>query len=230
MTIGRSWGAELDTVPTPAIPPRANGAVTKLRRDEGLVYQRMYEWISYPDEAPLEDYRDDPNNTEEPIKQRPAAWWSPRSIGFRARILVNPLGGEVRIVDRKFIRWLIPSSIEERGSLEEEYLTALAPRVIAWEYVIVDEDGARNEIEPPAVGGWERFLDLPTEAYAWLTNEIREAHRPKVTTPVGKPATTPDLPTEPSIQMQRDPALDYPEESFPPSSSNPPEPNSLTSA
>lgn len=171
----RAWADELDK--TPAVAPVAlvkPGTVGPVAG--GLVYQRMYEWISYPSEAPMQKYRDDPNDPEEEVKERPATWWSPRSIGFRARILVNPLGGELRVRDRKFAYWL-------RGDgKEQDYLEAIAGAVSEWEYVVIEPDGTRTAIETPAVGGWERFLDLPPEVYTWLTTELQTAHLPKAPT------------------------------------------------
>lgn len=182
----RNWSDELDRTPAVAtvqlVKPGTVGPVAG-----GLVYQRMYEWISYPIEAPAQKYRDDPGDIEEAIKERPATWWSPRSIGFRAKILVNPLGGELRIRERKLASWL--SGITD----EKDYLEVIADSVIAWDYVIIDGDGTRVEVEAPAVGGWERFLDLPSEAYTWLTMEIRTAHLPKAPTsgtPLSKSAGT----------------------------------------
>ena len=177
----------------------------------GLVYQRVYEWVEYPREAPPEKYRDDPGNPEEQIKERPASWWTPRSIGFRAKILVNPLGGELRIQDRKFAAWLT------RQGEEKDFLEAIADRVIAWDYVIIDEHGERHEIEPPSVGGWERFLDLPSEVYTWLTMEIRDAHRPKATIRAGSNAGSRDTANPAPL----DPALDpLPSLPTPPSSNS----------
>lgn len=181
----RDWGSELDK--TPAVPlaivPSGTVVATKHPTVSGLVYCRMYEWISYPSEAPVQKYRDDPNDPEEEVKERPATWWSPRSIGFRARILVNPLGGELRIRERKLAAWLAGSSDEK------DYLETIKDAVIAWDYVIVDQDGNRTEIDPPSVGGWDRFLDLPSEAFTWLTSEIRTAHLPKA-----PKSPTPSLP------------------------------------
>lgn len=188
----RSWADELDRTPLAPVALVKPGTVGPAKPAAGLVYQRMYEWVSYPTEAPMQKYRDDPNDPEEHIKERPAPWWSPRSIGFRAKILVNPLGGELRVRDRKFAYWL-------RGEgTEKDYLEAIAEAVVEWDYVIVDENGERTPIAAPAVGGWERFLDLPPEAHTWLTNEIQSAHLPKVPkspTPTMKPVTNTDEPT-----------------------------------
>lgn len=195
----RNWGEELDQ--TPAVAPVAlakPGTVGPAKQPAGLAYQRLFEWVSYPAEAPLQTYRDDPNDPEEKPKERPATWWSPRSIGFRAKILVNPLGGELRIRDRKFAYWLTGE-----GS-EKDYLEALAGAVVEWDYVIVDETGERVAIDPPAVGGWERFLDLPPEAHTWLINELQSAHLPKAPkspTPNLKRVGNTDEPTQtPPIQ------------------------------
>ena len=201
----RNWGEELDR--TPAVAPVAlvkPGTVGPASKPAGLAYQRIFEWVSYPSEAPMQTYRDDPNDTEETPKERPAPWWSPRSIGFRAKILVNPLGGELRVRDRKFAYWL-------RGEgTEKDYLEALASAVVEWDYVIVDEQGERTAIDAPAVGGWERFLDLPPEAHTWLVNELQSAHLPKAPKspkPILKPVTTtdsltPEMPTQESEHPQ----------------------------
>jgi hypothetical protein len=178
MSAGRNWAEVVAPIPI----PQASAAGRGERRGEGLVYRREYEWRAYPDEAPPQEYRDDPSDPESPVLERPAPWWTPRSIGFRARILVNPLGGEVRHEMQTFL-----ASLNGAGT-EQDYLAAIADRVVAWEYVIVEEDGARTEVPPPAEGGWERFLDLPNDALIWLKEEIRAAHLPKATTRAGKPA------------------------------------------
>lgn len=192
-----NWAEILDQTPRGApvslVAPHPEG--TRQNGHGGLIYQRIYEWVEYPSAAPMEAYKDDPNDPEEPEKERPARWWTPRSVGFRAKVLVNPLGGEVRIAGRLLAAWLT-------GAAEESaYLAALADRVVAWEYVIVREDGTRDAVEPPATGGWERFYDLPNDALIWLTREIRDAHLPKATTSGGRSrgptGTTTPTPTSP---------------------------------
>ena len=171
----RNWADAIGPVTTGAAVTRL---VTNGRR-EGLVYERVYEWRAYPSEAPMEKYRDDPNDPEEPVKERPARWWTERSIGFRAQILVNPLGGEVRQEVQRWIAYLSMS-----GS-EDDHLKAIADRVIAWDYVMVDEHGERYPVPAPAddaEAGWQRFYDLPNDVLIWLKQEIHEAHLPKAVT------------------------------------------------
>lgn len=171
-----NWSALLEQTPKPGAPVSLVGPVSQ-NGHGGLIYQRIYEWISYPESAPMQEYRDDPNDSEEPIKERPAPWWTPRSVGFRAKILVNPLGGEVRIASRTWAAYVTGTGDEQT------HLTSIADRVIAWEYVIVDEDGSRRQVEPPAVGGWERFYDLPSDVLIWLRDEVLSAHLPKAPAP-----------------------------------------------
>lgn len=173
MSAGRNWGELIAPQPLPMV---ASAARTVGPKREGLAYQRLYEWRDYPTEPPKQQYRDDPTDIESPLLERDAPWWTPRCIGFAARILVNPLGGEVRYETQAYIAYL------QGRSTEEEHLKAIADRVVEWEYVQIDDDGARVPIEPPAVGGWERFLDLPNDALIWLKEEVRTAHLPKATT------------------------------------------------
>jgi hypothetical protein len=131
----RNWG---DLVaPLPVTPSTIAALPSSGHRREGLVYERVYEWRSYPQDPPMQKRREDPNDPESPEIEEAARWWTPRSIGFRAKILVNPLGGEVRRAVRAHIAWLTSTGDEA------DHLRVIADRVIAWDYVIVDEDGER---------------------------------------------------------------------------------------
>lgn len=201
--MGQNWKDLIGPQPTPIAvlnpsgPGRPAGA-------GGLAYQRMFEWVSYPEEPPTEQYREDRDDPESPLLERTVPWWTPRSIGFRAKVLVNPLGGEVRVATNKWITYL------QTFEGEEEFFQAVADRVVAWDYVIVDAEGSKRPVEPPATGGWERFYDLPNDVLIWLGQEIRSAHLPKATTPGGKPAGRPASPPDrtPREQNPLDPALD----------------------
>ena len=195
------WGTRLAAVPrsTP-VQVIQNGA----SESGGLSYRRTFGWIRYPDEQPDEQYRDDPNDAESPLMERPASWWSASYRGFEAKILINPKGGEDRIERLNF-----RSSILGKVT-EEEYLAIIAERVIAWKYREIMEDGTRVDIDPPVVGGWERFYDLPTPLLQWLIKEIREAHLPKAMTRGGRPVGTLDSTPDPTPKQAAplDPALD----------------------
>lgn len=166
------------TGPVPSSHAVIRGLPQTNTRSDGLAYQRVYEWRSYPAEAPIVQYREDASDPESPIVEEPARWWQARSVGFRAKLLVNPLGGELRRQVRAHIAYL-------RGeSGEDDYLKSLADRVVAWDYAIVDDAGERHPVAPPCDGedGWERFYDLPFDVMNWLTDEIENAHLPKKAT------------------------------------------------
>jgi hypothetical protein len=179
---------------------------------EGLVYARVYEWRSYPDEAPMVQYREVANDPESEIVEEPARWWTPRSIGFRAKILVNPLGGEVRRALKAHLNTLTGNGDET------DHLKALADRVIAWDYVIVNDAGERDEVAPPASDpeqGWQQFYELPNDVLIWLKDEIESAHLPKAPTRPNKRGIT-DTPLEAPVAAspvpERHPASSQPPE------------------
>lgn len=183
----RDWSSVV--APMPTTPAATRPAES---RTQGLVYQRVYEFRAYPDEPPMQKYRDS-DDPEDEEKERPALWWTPRSVGFRAKILVNPLGGEVRYETQAYIAYL-------RGGSEEDHLKAIADRVVAWEYILIDDEGNRHEVPPPASdpeNGWQRFLDLPNDVLIWLKDEVRTAHFPKLATRSGKPSSNPRGTSEP---------------------------------
>jgi hypothetical protein len=167
-------------------------AVSGGKRD-GLVYERVYEWREYPADAPMVQYREVANDPESAIVEEPARWWTARSVGFRAKLLVNPLGGEVRRTLKAHLAALTGSGDET------DHLKALADRVIAWDYVIIGEDGQRADVAPPAEDkehGWQQFYELPNDVLIWLKDEIESAHLPKApTSRSSKPAGTTDSPT-----------------------------------
>jgi hypothetical protein len=88
---------------------------------------------------------------------------------------------------------------------EVDHLKALADRVIAWDYVIINEAGEREEVPPPASdpeNGWQQFYELPNDVLVWLKDEIESAHLPKaLTSRSSKPAGTTDSPTPAEIEL-----------------------------
>lgn len=180
---GKAWG---DLVaPLPSTAPTAlaarNGA------HGGFVYQRAYEWRAYPETAPLVSYKADQADPDSEIVEEPARWWTARSIGFRAKVLVNPLGGEVRLEMQRYVGAHYLNAQGQFSVTDAEYLETIADRVAAWEFAVIDDDGTRREIPAPGVpvgdgGGWERFYDLPNDCLVWLREEIRGAHLPKAPT------------------------------------------------
>ena len=145
----------------------------------GFTYQRRYQWIDYPAEAPTEQYREDPSNPDSPMIEGPARWWSPRCVGFRAKILVNPRAGEARRSSHKW-RSVITGEAEEQVLLEE-----IADRVLEWDYFVIEEDKSRRRVVSPAAGGWEQFYELPSEVFLWLRDEIIIAHHSRKLTTTG---------------------------------------------
>jgi hypothetical protein len=195
---GRNWG---EVIAPQVIPSLAGVVGPGQQRSQGLVYQRAYEWREYPETAPKQQYREDPKDPESELLERDAPWWTPLAIGFRARILVNPLGGEVRHEAQAFI-----GALTKTGS-EADHLKTIADRVVAWDYVQISETGERIPIPPPGDpehGGWERFLDMPNDAMVWLVEEIRSAHLPKAPT-TSKPAGSTESTTPTTIDPEPEP-------------------------
>lgn len=196
MSTGK-WADLVAPLPTPKTTPLHPVAGT---RREGLVYERVYEWRSYPDEAPIITRREDPRDPESPETREPAAWWSPRSVGFRAKLLVNPLVGEVRRAIRAHIAVLTMTGDES------DHFKALADRVIAWDYVQIDAEGNRVPVPTPAEGGWEQFYELPNDCLIWLVEELENAHLPKATTTrPTKPVGPTDSPTPSETDPEPEP-------------------------
>lgn len=151
-------------------------------RGEGLTYQRIWSWIAYPDVQPDVTIKSEEGET----RTEPAVWWSPSFRGFRALILSNPTGGQVRRESETFRAY-------SRGQLTEpEYLETIAERVKAWEYRIIEDDGTKVDVPAPGADSWERFYDLPAGLLSWLVGEIRTVHFPKATTRAGGHAGTTD--------------------------------------
>ena len=209
MSNGSKWADITGPMPMPPKTTPAGMGVGGPRR-EGLVYERVYEWRSYPEEAPLITRKQDPDDPESPEVEEPVRWWTPRSIGFRAKILVNPLGGELRRAARAHIRFMT------LAGPEDDHLKIIADRVAEWEYVIVEPDGTHRVVPPPSADlkddkgepiGWMQFWELPNDCLIWLKEEIENAHVPKPLTPAGKPAGTTESPAPAPEKSDPDPAL-----------------------
>ncbi len=203
---GKPWGDLIAPIPTHSSVATLNGA-------RGLVYQRSYEWRAYPEEAPIVQYREDPSDPESAIVDEPARWWSPRSVGFRAKLLVNPTGGECRVELQKYVGSNFPGKDGQFTVTDQEYLEGIADRVVAWEFTVIDDDGTQHDIPAPGApdGGWERFYDLPNDCLVWLREEIRGAHLPKAKTRNSKRAgptdsAAPKKPTAETATTDPDPA------------------------
>lgn len=158
------------------------------RPGDGLTYQRIWEWVAYPDVQPVIEERDE----EGTMIKTPAAWWTPKFRGFRAKILTNPTGGQVHRESESM------KAYTRRTMTEPEYLESVQDRVQAWEYRIIEDDGTRVDVPAPGQDSWERFYDLPAGLMAWLVGEIRSAHLPKARMSVGESAG----PTDTAIPTQ----------------------------
>lgn len=185
------------------LSPRSSaGVAVAANGHPGFVFRKIWEWTSYPDEQPiLSIKRTDPETDEELTEDIPAPWWREEYVGFRARLMVNPSGAELRheqALHTQLTRLLLE---------EADYLESIAYRVIEWDVVVVDQDENRHPIPSPGEDGWERFLDLPPLLMSWLCMEIRHAHLPKARRPLASRAGPTDstIPSTPPPTSETEP-------------------------
>jgi len=186
----------------------ANASAT-LANGAGYAYFKRYEWIAYPSDQPDMLIPDPESEDGKGTKLIPAPWWRAEFVGFRARILVNPNGAQLRYEQEMYKQ-------HARHTIKEsEYLAAVADRVAEWDIVLVDEAGERAPLASPKEMGWEAFLELPPLLLTWLMIEVRTAHLPKAMMSGGSSAGPPASATD------RTP--DHPDPALPTSSSKPPD-------
>jgi hypothetical protein len=121
-----------------------------------MLYEPFYDWIEYP-------------TTETGLSE-----WNPAHVGFRARILVNPSGSQVRAETQRYIA---SNGIDLQA--QEEYLKYIAPRIVEWNLQVRDEAGTPVDIPPP-VDNWEMLGELPFDLQMWLRSTVHWAHQKKV--------------------------------------------------
>lgn len=150
-----------------------------------MIYRRRFEWIEYPAE--------DPGNL--------LYVWNAEHAGFRARVLVNPTGAELREETKLFV-----DSNNSDIDAHDAYWQAVAYRVSEWNLAFEDQDGAVTDVPAPAQR-WESFLDIEIDLAMWLRTAIHWAHRGKVWEALQRPIlpdavgttdTTPKAETAPS--------------------------------
>jgi hypothetical protein len=159
----------------------------------GFLFSPVWAWVAYPAlEIAGDDLPDDP-----------------AYHGFRIEVITNINGFKAREHDvalRAFVAatraFAESGDMEALDRAEEEYLAAIAWRVRAWNWQepnvageIVDLPAPGNTVEED---GWRAFFYLPPELRTWVVRVIRQAVRPKVTTPPSPNAGTTVGPTPPS--------------------------------
>lgn len=143
-----------------------------------MIYRRRFEWIEYPDADPGNDLYD----------------WNPDHAGFRARVLVNPNGAELREETKLFIA--SNSAVAEEQDL---YWQGVAYRIPEWNLAIERDDGEIADVPPPA-DDWQSFLLIELDLAIWLRTAMHWAHRKKVLTALQKPISPDDAGTSDTTQ------------------------------
>lgn len=138
-----------------------------------MIYRRRYEWIEYPAEDPG-------NNLYE---------WNGEHTGFRARVLVNPNGAELREETKLF-------ALSNNSDLvaQDAYWQAVAYRVPEWNIAVEDEDGTVQDIPAPGAD-WQSFLAIELDLAIWIRIAIHWAHRGKVLEALQRPILPDDAGT-----------------------------------
>ena len=141
-----------------------------------MIYERRFAWVEYP--------ATDPGSI--------VAEWSDQHVGFRARVLVNPSGAEVRHETS-----LYAASNGTDLDAQDAYWQGVAWRVPDWNLAVRQDDGSILDVPAPAAR-WESFLDLDFGLAMWLRDCIHWAHRGKALTALqGNAGTTDSTPSTP---------------------------------
>ena len=159
----------------------------------------QYVWIEWTWDPEDEGYSD-----ESPVPDTPPEGHD--YSGFRAKVLRNPVGRDVRSELTARLELLKSPP----GITQEEYFEVIADRVPEWEYELPNSEGDWVAVPAPGEqpGNESAFGLLPIDLRNWLIRRIRTAHVPKATTQPSNSAgsTEPTSPTE-----------TYPETAPPPS-------------
>jgi hypothetical protein len=166
----------------------------------GFLFTPVWAWIAYPAlDVVGDDFPDDP-----------------AYHGFKIEVITNINGFKAREHDvalrgyqAAMQQFAATGDIVAVDKAEEEYLAALAWRIRAWNWREPNADG--DIVELPAPGntveedGWRAFFYLPVDLRGWIMRAIREAARPKATTPQLVSAGTTVGPTPPPISPEATP-------------------------
>lgn len=141
-----------------------------------MIFEKRHEWVEYPTSDPGDIFPD----------------WVPENAGFKARILANPSGSEVRNETQHYA-----ASNGTDLDAQDAYWQHIAPRIVEWN--LQTPDG--KDIPPPAED-WQILLDLPFDVQMWLRLTVHWTHRKKVLTSLqGRATTTDTTPPTPLHQV-----------------------------
>lgn len=173
-------------------------------------YRRRYEWMTRTlpaqiDEAGSPDQADPEAQKNFLSRLPPIA--GEEAEPFRAKILVNPTGADIRAEQEAW------NALKENRITEDDYLEVIAERVREWNFEVEDRAGNIVPIaapgSPEAIDNPERinaFLELEPEDLGWLLIMVRYAHLPKAITRRPEQRSTTDSSTPPENQTEASPA------------------------